>query len=129
MTDIEQISHVITAVNSAWLQADTAALALYFEDDVAVALPGSLERVRGKAQCVESYAAFTAHAVVSEFTTDAAQVDLVGSDTAVATTAFRIAYEMHGELHREEGQDLMVLHRHGGAWRVAWRTVIATEAA
>jgi uncharacterized protein (TIGR02246 family) len=127
MTEHEQITQAIAAVNSAWLQGDTAALGLYFLDDVVVALPGSLERVAGKEQCVASYAAFIEHATVEDFTAGTPVVDLLADDVAVASTPFRIVYTIDGRSHHEGGHDLMVLRRAGGAWRIAWRTVLAAE--
>lgn len=120
--DRETIRAVIADINRAWLDRRFDDLLPCFHPGMVIVAPGFTQRLDGATACAESYREFMAAAVVRAFEASPADVDVWG-DTAVASYAYDIDYEMNGGRLREQGRDLFVFTRVGGEWRAVWRGV------
>jgi uncharacterized protein (TIGR02246 family) len=119
-----EVARVVRDVNRAWLDGDLAGLRWHFHKYVTFVAPNCVRVGSGIDACVRSYEDFSSQAEVTEFEIKNIQVDLF-ENTAVATSEYRIGYEMKGEKQREEGSEILVLSRDSGRWLVVWRMILA----
>lgn len=118
------IQQCIQDMNAAWLEGRLDGLGQYFADNAVIAPPGGQNRVVGRDAVVDSFRQYNEQATTHAFEQRDLQIDTMGS-TAVARLYFRVRYEYDGSIHEENGQDILVLTRSGGEWRIVWRTQLA----
>jgi ketosteroid isomerase-like protein len=124
----EEILTLLGRISAAWREGRMEELAEYFHDDMVIRGPQLQEMGRGRHICVGSYKDFIAQATVLELKESDAEIDVWG-DTAVASYAWEMKYEMGGASYHESGRDLFVLKRDGGKWLAVWRAVLVSPAA
>ena len=121
-----QIAEFIQRINDAWLNGHPEDIASFFREDIVMVHPDFKQRTEGREACVASYADFCAQAKIKELTLGEIAVD-VFADTAVATYAYEISYEMGGERFNDAGRDLFVFLREDDRWQAVWRTMIISQ--
>jgi ketosteroid isomerase-like protein len=121
--DKTEIRGILEKINKAWSKGNPDDLNEYFHEDLVILSPELQRMGEGKEACVQSYKDFMAQAVVHEYRERDYAIDVWGN-TAVATYAFEIAYEMNGQTFQESGHDMFVFSRDEEKWLVVWRMVI-----
>ena len=124
MTDEQrEIWDLIRRSNRAWVAGAAHEVASLFEDDAVVIAPGLQGRVQGRDEIVRSYEEYVHHARTNLFEELEHQIDVFG-DTAVAAYRFNVRYSLtnEDEEREETGQEVLVLRRGVGGWKVIWRT-------
>ena len=124
MTDEQrEIWELIRRSNRAWVSGAVHEVASLFDEKAVVVAPGLQGRAEGKDAIVRSYEEYVHHARTHSFEELEHQVDVFG-DTAVAAYRFSISYTLDNEdaQHDETGQEMLVLRRGVGGWKVIWRT-------
>lgn len=114
---------LLQAMNRAWLAGEFEGFERFFHPDVVIIAPGFQERSEGRVECVASYQEFAELAEIHDYQEIDPQIDVTGS-TAVVSYTFDINYTLEDEENRDIGQDLFVLTREDGAWRIVWRTLV-----
>jgi uncharacterized protein (TIGR02246 family) len=131
MTDEErEIWDLIRESNRSWGEGAIHELENVFDEGAVVIAPRIEGRTVGREAIVKSYADFVSHARTDSFEEMEHCVDVIG-ETAVATYRFRIRYQIHSEeTPRDEvGQEIVVLHKRPGGWKIIWRTQTEPESA
>jgi uncharacterized protein (TIGR02246 family) len=131
VTDQDEVRQVIVRLNDAWSNGRPEDIAkamegLWHED--AVILAGAQEMARGREACVKSYRDFVEQAALEETRLGDPSIDVWG-DTAVATSAWHMTYDLDGQPHRESGHETFVLVRTGRGWEIVWRSIVPTARA
>jgi uncharacterized protein (TIGR02246 family) len=124
MTDEQrEIWELIRRSNRAWVAGAAHEVAGLFDDDAVVVAPGLQGRVQGRDEIVRSYEEYVHHARTHLFEELEHQIDVFG-DTAVAAYRFTVRYSLtnEDEEREETGQEVLVLRRGVGGWKVIWRT-------
>ncbi|HZR08441.1 MAG TPA: nuclear transport factor 2 family protein [Myxococcales bacterium] len=124
MTEEErEIWELIRRSNRAWIAGAAHEVSGLFDDDAVVVAPGLEAKVQGREAIVRSYEDYVHHARTHAFEELEHQIDVFG-DIAVAAYRFTVRYTLNGEdAEREEtGQEMLVLRRGPGGWKVIWRT-------
>ena len=116
----QTIRQCVRDINDAWRTGNTADLNRLFHADMVIVGPGYQELGRGRETCVRSYEDFVRSAVIHEYTESEPGIEVWGN-TAVATYAWKIAYEQKGMVSREQGHDQFVFTREPDGWRAVWR--------
>lgn len=118
-----EIWELIRRSNRAWVSGAAHEVSSLFDDEAVVVAPRLQGRVQGRDAIVRSYEEYVHHARTHAFEELEHQVDLFG-DTAVAAYRFSVRYTLNGEdAEREEtGEEVLVLRREAGGWKVIWRT-------
>ena len=124
--DSDAIWRAIAGANQAWLRGDPAATAPLFAPDVVAVPPDLGATVRGRDAMVQSFVDYVAQVKTHHFTEGARSIEVLG-DVAVATYRFDVRYEVGGAIHDEVGQEVLVLTRTDGQWRVIWRTQLTVR--
>lgn len=126
--DVEaEVWSLVDRVNTAWVESNPDDIQPFLHPDVVTVLPGFSGVVEGREAAMQAYRDFCERAEVHGFGTSDSHVQVV-EDTAVATYAFRIDYEMAGERLEEHGHEVQVLVRTDEGWKVAWRMLASREA-
>ena len=120
---VDEIRELIRRLNDAWVKGQPGQLASFFSEDIVMVLPGFAQRTEGRDACVASYEDFCSQAAILDFELAEPIIDIFG-DTAVATYAYEISYEMGGERFKDSGRDLFVFIRQDDGWQAVWRTMI-----
>jgi hypothetical protein len=118
-----QVAELVSGMNRSWLAGRIDELVPLFHPDVVMAPPGGGERMIGREVMIESFRQYVGSVKTHAFDELDLTVDAFGA-TAVVTLRFRVRYEVGGEVHDEEGTDLLVLARTGDRWRIVWRSQI-----
>lgn len=124
MTDEQrQIWHLIRESNRAWMEGALHELADLFDEGAVLVAPGLKGRVEGRDAIVRSYESYIHHARTDAFEELEHGIDVFG-DLAVATYRFSVRYTLSGEdkARDETGQEVLVLRRSAGRWKIVWRT-------
>jgi hypothetical protein len=131
MSDAEEIRRIVDAINEAWLHAPPAVMRSemiqYFHPDITVRGPDLTRLFAGREACVDSYAEFVGGATVLESHFSPAEVDLFG-DFAIASTAWRLKYDLGGARFDETGHDIFAFARMDGRWLAVWRMLLTDPA-
>lgn len=122
----EEIRDFIARMNDAWVQGHPELLTSFFSEDIVMVHPDFSQRTEGREACVAAYADFCTQASIQELKPGEPSIDLFG-DTAVATYAYEITYQMAGESFVDTGRDLFIFVRENGEWRAVWRTMILAK--
>lgn len=117
------IWRAIERSNAAWTSGDPEGVAPLFAEDVVLVAPGLNGAVVGRRAMVQSYVDFTAVADTKAFEPLERRIDVSG-DTAVASYTYRVRYELDGQTHDEQGQEILVLRRGEDGWKAIWRTQV-----
>ncbi len=131
--DREEILLLLVRINQTWLERPPeefpALLGEYFHESMVIKGPGfqTMGTGTGRDACIQSYVDFVRQAKVSAWNLSDSDVDIIG-DTAVATYAWKITYELNGEERRETGHDVFVFTRSEGKWRALWRAMLPSPA-
>jgi ketosteroid isomerase-like protein len=120
---LREILKFLSRVETAWTSGRIDELRACFLEEAVLVGPDLEQRLEGRDPIVSSYAEFLQEARLLSFELEAPMVDVFG-DSAVTVTAWRVEYEREGVVYNEEGQDLLVLARRDGEWKVAWRTLV-----
>jgi|SRR5436190_4834569 len=127
----EEIRLLLKRINDAWLQgrpeAIVATLNDCFHDGIVIKGPSFQTLGRGKEACVQSYVDFVRQAVIKKCELSDPVIDQSG-DTAIATYAWEMTYELEGREYHESGHDLFVLARVEGRWQAIWRAMFPAQA-
>lgn len=128
--DMQAVSDIVKAINAAWSADRAEDIRQYLHPKMVIVAPDATFRAEGRDVCVQSYIDFTRAATISRFEPLTPIVDVFGN-TAVATCAFEITYEMNGRVFDEQGTDVLVFHRDrdDAPWLVVWRTTNARPVA
>jgi uncharacterized protein (TIGR02246 family) len=124
--DAAAIWSAIHDANQAWMRGEPEATAALFADDVVGVAPDLEHTVRGKAAMVKSFVDYVAYARTHRFVEQARSIEVLG-DVAVATYRFDVGYTLDGTVNDELGQEILVLRRLDGAWKVVWRSQIPVK--
>ena len=128
MREHEQtIKQHIRDMNTAWMEGRIDDLGDFFDRHVVFAPPAGGNRIVGRENALESFRQYMEHARTHEFEEKSLVVDIVGS-VAVATLEFRVRYEYSGDMHEEQGRDILVLCQAAQGWRIVWRTQFTQDA-
>jgi uncharacterized protein (TIGR02246 family) len=129
-SDRDEIRALIGRINDAWLKGPPESVESVvkecFTEGMVIVGPNLQVAGRGREACAKSYADFARAAKVRECRLADPDVEVSG-DTAVATYAWEMTYEMQGREHHESGHDLYVLSRTDGRWRAVWRAVLMSN--
>jgi uncharacterized protein (TIGR02246 family) len=123
---VDEIRELITRLNETWMKGQPGGLASFFREDIVIVPPGFAQRTEGRDACVASYEEFCSQAAILDLKLAEPMIDVFG-DTAVATYAFEITYEMGGERFKDSGRDLFVFIRQNDLWQAVWRTMIMPQ--
>jgi uncharacterized protein (TIGR02246 family) len=123
-----EIWELIRRSNRAWQAGAVHEVADLFADDAVLVAPRLQGTVAGRDAIVRSYEDYVHHARTHAFEELEHRINVFG-DTAVATYRFSVRYTMEGEdaEHDETGQEVLVLRRGPGGWKVIWRTQIVED--
>src|SRR5713226_8717749 len=113
-------------MNDAWVKGEFEQLSSFFREDIAMVHPDFVQRTEGREACVASYMDFARQAAILDFKLGEPSIDVFGN-TAVATYAYEISYEMGGERFKDTGRDLFVFIRQNDRWQAVWRTMIISQ--
>jgi len=123
-----EIRVLLGKISAAWRQGRPDELAEYFHEDMVIRGPELQEMGRGRDVCVGSYKDFISQATVQEMKESDAEIDVWGN-TAVASYAWEMHYQMGGASYQESGHDLFVFKRDGRKWLAVWRAVLVSPPA
>jgi ketosteroid isomerase-like protein len=118
----EEIWKAVVESNRAWLEGRPADLRAFFHEDAVAVFPAAGRRVEGRDAIVESYVEYCEHVKTHAFEELQHSVDVFG-DTAIVQYRFSVRYEHQGEIHEEQGQEMLVFVRRE-RWCVIWRTQV-----
>jgi uncharacterized protein (TIGR02246 family) len=124
MTDEQlEIWELIRQGNRAWMAGAVHQISDLFDEKAVIVAPGAQGRVEGREAIVKSYEDYIHHARTHAFEEQEHAIDVFG-DTAVVTYRFEVRYTLEGEDEErdEAGQEVLVLRRGAGGWKVIWRT-------
>jgi uncharacterized protein (TIGR02246 family) len=122
----QEIRNIVHELNNAWATGHPEQLAEFFHKDIVVVSPDFSGRAEGRDACIASYADFCSQATIHGVNIGEPGVEVFG-DTAVATYAYELDYEMGGERFKDSGRDLFVFVREDGKWQAVWRTMIISQ--
>ena len=122
----DEIRKIIQRMNDAWVKRHPEQLESFFSNDIVIVAPDLAHRTKGKEAAVASYVEFFSQTVIRDLKLSEPGIDVFG-DTAVATYAFEISYEMGGEAFNDTGRDLFVFIRQNNNWLAVWRTMIIAQ--
>src|SRR5437762_1575663 len=123
MTTEQEIWQAIVQANEAWMSGNPAGVADLFHEDVVLAVPGSADRLHGRAAMVRSFEEYVRQVDTLDFRVLDHQVDVVG-DVAVASYRFSVRYEVNGTVHEELGREILTFVCQQGRWAAIWRLQI-----
>jgi uncharacterized protein (TIGR02246 family) len=123
---VDEIRELIKRLNDAWVKGQPGQLASFFREDIVMVHPDFAQRTEGRDACVASYEDFCKQAAILDFNLLEPIIDVFG-DTAVASYAYEISYEMGGERFKDSGRDLFVFIRQDDRWQAVWRTMIIPQ--
>ena len=126
MTDEErEIWELIRRANRAWVAGAVHELGNLFEDGAVVVAPGLQARAVGREAILRSYEEYVHHARTHAFEELEHSVEVFG-DVAAVTYRFAIRYTLssEGEERDESGQEVLMLRRGPGGWKVFWRAQV-----
>lgn len=131
MTEEDEVRRVIGRLHDAWSKNPSDEIpramdGLWHRD--AVILAGAQEMARGREACIKSYQDFVEQAIVEDTTLGKPSIEVWG-DTAVATSAWHMTYDLDGQRHTESGHESFVLVRTDSGWEIVWRSIIPTARA
>ena len=129
--DAAEIARVVASINRAWLEEPPAKmrkeLERHFHPGIVMRGPQSTRLAVGRDACIASYADFAGSAMVVESAFSEPEVDLFGG-FAIASTAWRLLYDMGGARYDETGHDVFAFAKSGGAWQAVWRMLLTDPA-
>lgn len=129
-SDHEQVRLLLQRINDAWLRGPAEEipqrLAECFHDQIAMQGPEFQALAGGKAACARSYQDFMRQAKIRDCRLAEPQIHVTG-DTAIATYAWDMTYEMNGRVYAESGHDLFVFTRADGKWLAVWRALLQSR--
>jgi uncharacterized protein (TIGR02246 family) len=126
LSAVDEIRELIKRLNDAWVLGQPGELAQFFREDIVMVRPDFTQRTEGRDACVASYEEFCKQAAILDFKLLEPIIDVFG-DTAVASYAYEISYEMGGERFKDSGRDLFVFIRQDNKWQAVWRTMIIPQ--
>lgn len=119
-TQTKEIEQMVNNLNDDWLNDRIENLSRYFHKQAVIIQPGTLKKMRGREEIVESYREFMEEAEVTDFRLKDLRID-VFKHTAVVLYTFNIKYTVETTHYDEEGQEVLVLNQHNGKWQIVWR--------
>lgn len=119
-----EVSRILAAINTAWLEGRLDDLAAHVDPEIAMALPDFSGTITGKDAFVSGFREFLDTSRILAFDVSERSVDLCGP-VAVASFRYSLLYEREGHTRRATGRDLWVFaHRGDAGWRAVWRTQV-----
>ncbi len=119
-TQTKEIEQMVNNLNDDWLNDRIENLSRYFHKQAVIIQPGTLKKMRGREEIVESYREFMEEAEVTDFRLKDLRID-VFEHTAVVLYTFNIKYTVETTHYDEEGLEVLVLNLHNGKWQIVWR--------
>lgn len=92
----EAVAATMQRVNRAWLEGQVEDLVPMVHPEIVMALPGSMERIRGREDFLAGFRDFCHNARICEFRDRDYQIDITG-ETAVVSFRYDMVYERSGE--------------------------------
>jgi len=129
MTDEQrEVWELVRRSNRAWVAGAAHEVGDLFDEKAVVVAPGLQGRVEGRDAVVRSYEEYVHHARTHSFEELEHSIDVFG-DLAVVAYRFAVRYTLNGEdgEHDETGQEVLVMRRGAGGWKVLWRTQMPAE--
>ena len=120
-----EVRHTLQRISAAWQNRRYQELAVLFDEDIVMVLPGLSARIEGRAAVVESFMEFMERSAVSEFWEDEPTIDVWG-DTAIASYRWEMTWVSGGITESAAGYDVFTFSRRTDgdqAWRAVWRTM------
>jgi len=129
MTDEQrEVWELVRRSNRAWVAGAAHEVGELFDEKAVVVAPGLQGRVEGREAVVRSYEEYVHHAHTHSFEELEHSIDVFG-DLAVVAYRFAVRYALNGEggERDEMGQEVLVMRRGVGGWKVLWRTQTPEE--
>lgn len=121
----EEVRITLGRISAAWQDRRYQELAILFDDQIVMVLPGLSARIEGRAAVVESYMEFMKHSAVGEYREDEPIIDVWG-DTAIGSYRWEMTWVSGGISESAAGYDVFTFSRRTDgdhAWRAVWRTM------
>jgi hypothetical protein len=120
-----EVRHALQRISAAWQDRRYQELAILFDENIVMVLPGLSARIEGRAAVVESYMEFMEHSAVGEYWEDEPTIDVWG-DTAIASYRWEMTWVSGGISANAAGYDVFTFARRidgDQSWRAVWRTM------
>lgn len=127
LADLQAIRWLLDRLDRSWRDGDEASLRRCFHLDAVLAGPKHQVLAGGVDACVGSYLDFLRAATIHAYQRGEPEIR-VWENSAVASYAWTMDYEIDSGRSREEGEDLLVLERMPAGWLVVWRGLASRPA-
>ena len=120
-----EVRHTLQRISAAWQDRRYQELAILFDENIVMVLPGLSARIEGRAAVVDSYMEFMEHSAVGDYWEDEPTIDVWG-DTAIASYRWEMTWVSGGISESAAGYDVFTFSRRTDgdqAWRAVWRTM------
>jgi len=120
-----EVRHTLQRISAAWQGRRYQELAILFDENIVMVLPGLSARIEGRAAVVESYMEFMEHSAVGDYWEDEPTIDVWG-ETAIASYRWEMTWVSGGISESAAGYDVFTFSRRTDgdqAWRAVWRTM------
>jgi uncharacterized protein (TIGR02246 family) len=120
-----EVRHTLQRISTAWRDRRYQELAILFDENIVMVLPGLSARIEGRAAVVDSYMEFMEHSAVGDYWEDEPTIDVWG-DTAIASYRWEMMWVSGGISESAAGYDVFTFSRRTDgdqAWRAVWRTM------
>jgi general stress protein 26 len=119
-----QLLGIVRTINKTCVRGTGfAELAPFFHPAAAIPTRDFATRVRGPDMCLRYYEDACSQMTFRRLDTSDEQVDAFGP-AAVLSHKYSSTWEHQGKRHEVEGREILVFVQDGGAWKIAWRTLI-----
>jgi hypothetical protein len=122
-----EVQLALEKINAAWREGHPQSMQAWLHPDVAMALPGFQQTLRGRDVLIASFEEFCRNARVLEYDESELSVEVV-ADCAIASFRFQMLYQRGAYREHSEGRDLWVFRLEGGHWVAVWRTMLDLSA-
>lgn len=121
----DEVRHTLQRISAAWRDRCYQELAILFDENIVMVLPGLSARIEGRAAVVDSYMEFMEHSAVGDYWEDEPTIDVWG-DTAIASYRWEMTWVSGGISENAAGYDVFTFSRRTDGdqgWRAVWRTM------
>ena len=118
--DQSNIKELINALNEAWPNEDYDEVREMLDEEVVFVNPDYSMEVTGRDHCADTFRQFMETASLNQVEVSEPNVH-VWDNTAIGHYEFSIQYELDGEVHEEQGTDILVFVKRDEGWKIVWR--------
>jgi hypothetical protein len=122
-----QVHTVLASINAAWREGHPSSMREYLHPEIAMAIPGFKESIRGREILVASFEEFCKNARVIEYEESEEHIDVI-EGCAVATFQFKMLYDRATYRELSRGRDLWIFREYQDRWIAVWRAMIELSA-